>query len=287
MSTCGRPLAAITSAAWPTRSPPPRPRACPRSAYELQTLYGMGDLIQRALVDRGHRVRVYTPYGAILPGMAYLVRRLLENTSNESFLKASVAATRPDRRPVTRPRGDRIDADAQRAVPGPSPRQVPAGLPLLPPFHNEPPTDFARAENREAMRSALDEVRSQLGRRYPLLIGGQEIDTRIALLDSVNPGQSSRVVGQAALASVEHADAAVAAARAAFPGWAATPAGDRAADPGQSGGDHAQPAVRAGRVGDLRVRQTLGRGGCRHCRGHRLLRVLCPRDDPPGRAEAP
>ncbi len=41
------------------------------------------------LVNRGHRVRVYTPFGAMLPGMAYLVRRLLENTSNESFLKAS------------------------------------------------------------------------------------------------------------------------------------------------------------------------------------------------------
>ena len=68
-------------------------RGLPSSAYELQTLYGMGDLIQRALVDRGQRVRVYTPYGAILPGMAYLVRRLLENTSNESFLKASVAET--------------------------------------------------------------------------------------------------------------------------------------------------------------------------------------------------
>ena len=52
----------------------------------------MGDAIQAALVDRGHRVRVYTPYGALLPGMAYLVRRLLENTSNESFLKLSSAA---------------------------------------------------------------------------------------------------------------------------------------------------------------------------------------------------
>ncbi len=55
----------------------------------------MGDAIQKVLVDRGHRVRVYTPYGAILPGMAYLVRRLLENTSNESFLKASLAEKAP------------------------------------------------------------------------------------------------------------------------------------------------------------------------------------------------
>ena len=34
-------------------------------------------------------MRVYTPYGQLLPGMAYLVRRLLENTANESFLRAS------------------------------------------------------------------------------------------------------------------------------------------------------------------------------------------------------
>jgi RHH-type proline utilization regulon transcriptional repressor/proline dehydrogenase/delta 1-pyrroline-5-carboxylate dehydrogenase len=54
--------------------------------YEFQMLYGMADPIKAALTELGHRVRVYTPYGQLLPGMAYLVRRLLENTSNESFL---------------------------------------------------------------------------------------------------------------------------------------------------------------------------------------------------------
>ncbi len=63
----------------------------PDDAYEIQMLHGMGTPIERALNRRGRRVRVYTPYGAMLPGMAYLVRRLLENTSNESFLKASTA----------------------------------------------------------------------------------------------------------------------------------------------------------------------------------------------------
>ena len=67
----------------------------PSDAYEIQMLHGMGEPIERALVARGHRVRVYTPYGAMLPGMAYLVRRLLENTSNESFLKASFADAPP------------------------------------------------------------------------------------------------------------------------------------------------------------------------------------------------
>ena len=41
-----------------------------------------------ALAETGQRVRVYTPYGELLPGMAYLVRRLLENTANDSFLRA-------------------------------------------------------------------------------------------------------------------------------------------------------------------------------------------------------
>ncbi len=61
--------------------------ALPRGTVEYQVLRGMGEPLARALVKRGRRVRVYTPFGQLLPGMAYLVRRLLENTSNESFLR--------------------------------------------------------------------------------------------------------------------------------------------------------------------------------------------------------
>jgi proline dehydrogenase len=53
---------------------------------ELQVLRGLGDELQDALAARGHRVRTYCPVGDLVAGMAYLVRRLLENTSNESFL---------------------------------------------------------------------------------------------------------------------------------------------------------------------------------------------------------
>ena len=59
-------------------------------------LYGMADPIKDALVALGRRVRVYTPYGELLPGMAYLVRRLLENTANESFLRASFTEHMPE-----------------------------------------------------------------------------------------------------------------------------------------------------------------------------------------------
>src|SRR5206468_8985396 len=56
-----------------------------RSRFEFQLLYGMAGPIKRALVEMGYRVREYCPIGELLPGMAYLVRRLLENTSNEGF----------------------------------------------------------------------------------------------------------------------------------------------------------------------------------------------------------
>jgi RHH-type proline utilization regulon transcriptional repressor/proline dehydrogenase/delta 1-pyrroline-5-carboxylate dehydrogenase len=53
---------------------------------ELQVLRGLGDELQDALAAHGFRVRTYCPVGDLVAGMAYLVRRLLENTSNESFL---------------------------------------------------------------------------------------------------------------------------------------------------------------------------------------------------------
>jgi len=59
----------------------------PPNTIEFQALYGMGDAIARALTAQGERVRVYVPFGELLPGMAYLVRRLLENSSNDSFVR--------------------------------------------------------------------------------------------------------------------------------------------------------------------------------------------------------
>ena len=63
----------------------------PPAGFELQMLYGMADAEKKVFVDRGRRLRVYMPYGELIPGMAYLVRRLLENTSNDSFLRMSFA----------------------------------------------------------------------------------------------------------------------------------------------------------------------------------------------------
>jgi RHH-type proline utilization regulon transcriptional repressor/proline dehydrogenase/delta 1-pyrroline-5-carboxylate dehydrogenase len=61
----------------------------PQRTVEVQMLTGMGDPLKRALVEMKQRVRVYAPVGDLVRGMAYLIRRLIENTSNESFLRQS------------------------------------------------------------------------------------------------------------------------------------------------------------------------------------------------------
>jgi RHH-type proline utilization regulon transcriptional repressor/proline dehydrogenase/delta 1-pyrroline-5-carboxylate dehydrogenase len=64
-----------------------RARGLPDAAVEHQLLYGMAEPVHTALRRLGLRVRVYAPVGDLVAGMAYLVRRLLENTSNESFIR--------------------------------------------------------------------------------------------------------------------------------------------------------------------------------------------------------
>ena len=59
----------------------------PQNAFEIQMLHGMGDPIKAAVRGMGLRLREYAPVGEPIPGMAYLVRRLLENTADDSFLR--------------------------------------------------------------------------------------------------------------------------------------------------------------------------------------------------------
>jgi RHH-type proline utilization regulon transcriptional repressor/proline dehydrogenase/delta 1-pyrroline-5-carboxylate dehydrogenase len=64
---------------------------------EVQVLRGLGDDLGSAVARLGLRARVYTPVGSLVEGMAYLVRRLLENTSNDSFLAARAHGEELDR----------------------------------------------------------------------------------------------------------------------------------------------------------------------------------------------
>ena len=85
-------------------------------------------------------------------------------------------------------------------------------------FRNEPLTDFSKEENAQAMRAALEKVKSELGREYPLVIAGERIRTD-AKLDSINPANRTQVVGRFQKATKELANRAVESANDAFQTW--------------------------------------------------------------------
>ena len=94
-------------------------------------------------------------------------------------------------------------------------------------FRNEPFTDFSKEENARAMREAVAQVKSELGREYPLVIGGERIKTG-RTFDSINPAKKMEVVGSFQKATEELARAAVEKAHEAFQTWRNTPAEERA-----------------------------------------------------------
>jgi RHH-type proline utilization regulon transcriptional repressor/proline dehydrogenase/delta 1-pyrroline-5-carboxylate dehydrogenase len=115
----------------------------PQNAIEFQALRGMADELKAALAERHWRVREYVPIGEMIPGMAYLVRRLLENTSNEGWLRA----------------GQREEISDDVLLAPPIAKTQNAGRPPDNVFHNEPLRDFSRSEVRNAFRTAITGAR--------------------------------------------------------------------------------------------------------------------------------
>ncbi len=94
-------------------------------------------------------------------------------------------------------------------------------------FRNEPFTDFSKEDNAQAMRAALAKVKNELGREYPLVIGGERITTD-SKLDSYNPAQRTQLVGRFQKATKELANRAVESAYKAFQSWRNTDTQERA-----------------------------------------------------------
>ncbi len=196
----------------------------PDTAYEIQMLHGMGDPVKQAIRSMGLRLREYAPVGELIPGMAYLVRRLLENTANDSFLRQTfvegAAAEELVQAPRTSP--DFGAPVARRPVVQATDPTGPAA------FANQPHADFSRGESRDEFDAALRAVRARMGAHHPLRIGGRSIDTT-RRLESVNPAAPAEVLGTVAYGGRAEAEAAVAAAQAALPGWRDATPRDRAA----------------------------------------------------------
>ena len=205
---------------------------CPPRGYEFQMLHGMAEPIKRALVKMGCRVRDYCPVGEVLPGMSYLVRRLLENTSNEGFLRATFAEGLAPEELLRNPaeagrRSASVEATGNHKSPAlPEPDQKDTAMNEMY-FKNEPLTDFTIAANRDRMQAALAKAKSEPGRKYPLVIGGNEVWTDQEII-SANPARPDEIIGRVAKAGRSHADAALTSARAACHEWRETSAEDRA-----------------------------------------------------------
>ncbi|MDG2477708.1 MAG: proline dehydrogenase family protein [Phycisphaerales bacterium] len=176
-------------------------RGLPQEAIELQMLHGMADQLKAVAVQRGMRLREYVPVGEMIPGMAYLVRRLLENTSNESWLRGSSAGSISPADQLAAPHGEdpATDPGIARISEAPERHAMTPGIAGLAderPFFTEPFRDFAQADQREAFGQAV---------------------------------AAAQVPAVSIDATSEDANAALAAATAAFPAWRDTPVKERAA----------------------------------------------------------
>jgi RHH-type transcriptional regulator, proline utilization regulon repressor / proline dehydrogenase / delta 1-pyrroline-5-carboxylate dehydrogenase len=180
----------------------------PREDVEFQVLYGMAEGLRDAVVRMGYRTRVYVPSGEIIPGMAYLVRRLLENTSNESWLLHR--HEQADERVLERPVRARDEVREPER-----------------PFRNHSHAEFHLARDRDAMHEALATAKEPFGGEWPAIIDGTAVDA--GEWDQVYaPAHPDMGLGRVARGTVEMAESAVAAAAEAFPTWRNTPPRTRA-----------------------------------------------------------
>jgi RHH-type proline utilization regulon transcriptional repressor/proline dehydrogenase/delta 1-pyrroline-5-carboxylate dehydrogenase len=210
----------------------------PRNAYEIQMLYGMAEPERKVLRARGHRVRVYSPVGALLPGMAYLVRRLLENTSNSGFLRQSyhegediaalLAAPKASAAEATAPAASSAAA-SEGAIPAEFSADVTDMVPgdLSTPFRNCPRIDFTSAAAREAFSQALAGWKTAFPMRVPVVRDGRE-DPAPDSRGWNSPNDGKMRIARVDMASAAQADKAAEAAGKAFHAWRDRPLRERA-----------------------------------------------------------
>ncbi|NOS78836.1 MAG: bifunctional proline dehydrogenase/L-glutamate gamma-semialdehyde dehydrogenase [Nitrospira sp.] len=182
-------------------------------ALEYQMIFGMAEPFQQAMAAHGRRVRLYTPVGRLLPGMAYLVRRLLENTSNESFLRKEYVESQ--------------SLNTLLAPPVPSPSSSMASPRTADDFVNEPHSDFSKAGSRVAMQAAIKKVCAQTGKRWE----SPHREHRLTgpLTESRNPAHPDEVVALMPSATVPDLTVAVDLAVASAAEWRGCPAAERVA----------------------------------------------------------
>lgn len=183
--------------------------------FEFQMLYGMADILKPALIKLGYRLRIYVPFGETLPGMAYLVRRLLENSSGQSMLDSGFGI-----------QNNPVHSSSFNA---PVSTQQSVHLKSIEKdtFKNCSFLRFTNAKQSLEFEASIKQVKSRLGEAYPLIINGKEIFTE-ETITSYNPANPLQSIGSVSSANHKYADKALAAANEKFDSWSNTSVQQRA-----------------------------------------------------------
>ena len=181
-----------------------------KNKFEFQMLYGMLDPFKKYFVKHGISIRNYLPFGELVPGMSYLVRRLLENTANSGFLRQGFI-DKSDR--------EKLLADPKDLLTESIPEQEDV-ISAFDEFINATNSNFAFTDKRSAMDESLRilEIELKPDRKYPLILNGEHVWTEI-FIESINPCKASQILGLVASGDLRHADAAVRAAKQAEDFW--------------------------------------------------------------------
>ncbi len=199
----------------------------PDNGYELQLLYGMAEPVHEAVRRAGFRLRVYTPMGELVPGMAYLVRRLLENTSNESFVRHHLAEGEPLEHLLRAPSADTGEVQpVRRAQP---PRRYRRGPGTdADGYRPEPPAQWFRPEVLETFARAVEEEFARPPRQVAACAGWSELSTSSSFV-SVDPAEPTSLVAVASACGADQVSEALSIAARSAQSWRRRPAPERAA----------------------------------------------------------
>ncbi|MBT8079823.1 MAG: bifunctional proline dehydrogenase/L-glutamate gamma-semialdehyde dehydrogenase PutA [Gammaproteobacteria bacterium] len=194
-----------------------------RSDYEFQRLHGMGEELYAEVIDTdkfNRPCRVYAPVGSHEDLLPYLVRRLLENGANTSFVNriidSSVDVDEIVADPIEQARSH--DFEPHPAIPQPPDIFMPERV-------NSASVNLADKLDAEPLLQAMQAVAFGARKATPI-VSGRSLDG--TAIESVNPANAAESLGVCHQATVQAVDTALAAASRAQPGWDRTPAAGRA-----------------------------------------------------------
>lgn len=196
-----------------------------KTAFEVQMLYGMADAFKGVIKAQGYRIREYAPVGEILPGMAYLVRRLLENSSNEGFLQVKFLNPKEAQKFLQPPFVGK-DQHMKSNLAEKHEALITIDKPMPQSFQNEPLRDFSKPENRKWIESTLKKIRSELPVRVHPIVNGEVMEGS-GKSTWYNPSLRTELVTEFSMANQVHADKALAACEKAMKTWGKWPVAKR------------------------------------------------------------